>query len=196
MQLNCRRRLALQLTQLNRVQPISAKQVNRVFVTSAALRCVIYQPATFISWEMFSSAAAFLHGRWRLWSICHINRHVFAIILLTFRQILHSKIPSPGKLVKTRHIWRHGLQTESTGSLRSELIGDSCSRCERVDNSTSSWVELCRYKRLFMGDGNFISHQTHTPQPTYIKYSHVTTSTIIRPRATFGQDCAKGYFSP
>ena len=53
-------------------------------------------------------------------------------------------------------LWRHDLQTESTGSLRS-LIGDSCSRCERVDNSTSSWVELssvefswvelCRYKR-------------------------------------------------
>jgi len=45
-------------------------------------------------------------------------------------------------IVKTRHIWRHDLQTESTGSRRSELIGDSCSRCERVDNSTSSWVEL------------------------------------------------------
>jgi len=27
-----------------------------------------------------------------------------------------------------------------TGSRRAELIGDSCSRCERVDNSTSSWV--------------------------------------------------------
>jgi len=42
-------------------------------------------------------------------------------------------------------LWHHDLQTESTGSLRS-LIGDSCSRCERVDNSTSSRVELCRYK--------------------------------------------------
>ena len=42
-------------------------------------------------------------------------------------------------------LWRHDLQTESTGSLRS-LIRDSCSRYERVDNSTSSWVELCRYK--------------------------------------------------
>jgi len=31
-------------------------------------------------------------------------------------------------------------------SRRSELIGDCCSRCERVDNSTPSWVELCRYK--------------------------------------------------
>jgi len=91
----------------------------------------------------------FLHGRWRLWSICHINKHVFSIILLTFLQILHSKIPSPGKLVKRRHIWRHDLQTESTGSRRSELIGNNCSRCERVDNSTSSWVELCRYKRPF-----------------------------------------------
>jgi len=150
MQLNCRRRSAMQLTQLNSVQPISAKQVSRVFVPRAALWCVIYQLATFISWEMFSSASAFLHGRWRLWSICHINRHVFfPIILLTFLQILHSKIPYPGKLVKTRHIWRHDLQTESTGSRRSELIGDSCSRCERVDNSTSSWVELCRYKRPF-----------------------------------------------
>jgi len=44
-------------------------------------------------------------------------------------------------------LWRHDLQTESTGSLRS--IVDSCSRCERVDNSKSSWVELCRYKRAF-----------------------------------------------
>ena len=43
---------------------------------------------------------------------------------------------------------RHDLQTESTGSLRS-LIGDSCSRCKRVDNSTSSWVDLCRYKHPF-----------------------------------------------
>ena len=33
-----------------------------------------------------------------------------------------------------------GNATESTGSRRSELIGDSCSRCEHVDNSTSSWV--------------------------------------------------------
>ena len=45
-------------------------------------------------------------------------------------------------------IWRHDLQTESTGSLRS-LIGDTYSRCERVDNSTSSWVELCRYTHPF-----------------------------------------------
>ena len=44
-------------------------------------------------------------------------------------------------------LWRHDLQTESTGSLRS--IVDSCSRCERVDNSKSSWVELYRYKRAF-----------------------------------------------
>ena len=65
----------------------------------------------------------------------------FFSIILTFLQIFHSKIPSPGKLVKTRHIWRHDLQTESTGSRRSELIGDSCSRCERdVNNSTSSWI--------------------------------------------------------
>jgi len=47
-------------------------------------------------------------------------------------------------------LWRHDLQTESTGSLRS-LIGDSCSRCERVDNSTSSWVKLCRYKHPLTG---------------------------------------------
>ena len=35
-------------------------------------------------------------------------------------------------------------------SLLRSLIGDSCSRCERVDNSTSSWVELCRYKHPLM----------------------------------------------
>ena len=54
--------------------------------------------------KCFLAPLLFLHGRWRLWSICHINRHVFSIILLTFLQILHSKITSPGKLVKTRHI--------------------------------------------------------------------------------------------
>ena len=36
-QLNCRRRSAMQLTQLNSVQPISAKEFSRVFVPSAAL---------------------------------------------------------------------------------------------------------------------------------------------------------------
>jgi len=40
-------------------------------------------------------------------------------------------------------LWRHDLQTES---LRS-LIGDS-SRCERVDNSTSIWVELRRRRHI------------------------------------------------
>jgi len=67
----------------NATDPVEQRTANQreagqsVFVPSAALWCVIYQPATFISWEMFSSAAAFLHGRRRLWSICHINRHVF-----------------------------------------------------------------------------------------------------------------------
>jgi len=37
------------------------------------------------------------------WPIYHINRHVVSIILLTFLQLLHSKIPSPGKLVNKRH---------------------------------------------------------------------------------------------
>jgi len=55
-------------------------------------------------------------------------------------------------------LWRNDLQTESTGSLRS-LIGDSCSRCERVDNSTSSSssVELCRYKRAFSYTGFIVN---------------------------------------
>ena len=88
----------MQLTQVTAYSQSAQSTISRVFVHSAALLCVIYQP-------------------------------------------------SPSKLVKTRHIWRHDLQTESTGSRRSEMIGDSCSRCERVDNSTSSWVDLCRYKR-------------------------------------------------
>ena len=86
--------------------------------------------------NVFSAAAFFTR------SLKALVDMFFSIIPLTFLQILHSKIPSPGKLDKTRHIWRHDLQIESTGSRRSELIGDSCSRCERVDNSTSSWVEL------------------------------------------------------
>jgi len=62
---------SIQLNQLNRVQPISAKQVSRVFV---------YEVTTY-------------------------------------------------KLSQLGHV-------------RSLLGADSCSRCERVDNSTSSWVEL------------------------------------------------------
>ena len=60
-------------------------------------------------------------------------------------------------------LWRHDLQTESSGSLRS-LICDSCSRCERVDYSTSSWVcELCRYKRaLTMDDAIAFRQQLST----------------------------------
>jgi len=89
----------MQLTQLNSAQPISAKQVSRVFVPSAALWCVIYQPATFISWELFSSAAAYF--RWSLKAFVDMSykQACFSIILLTFLQILHSKIESPGKHV-------------------------------------------------------------------------------------------------
>jgi len=65
---------------------------------------------------------------------------------INFLQILHTKIPSPGKLVKTRHIWRHDLQTKSTGSRRSELIGDSNVHAVNV-STTRRRVELCRYKR-------------------------------------------------
>ena len=104
----------MQLTQLNSVQPISAK----------ALVDMSYKRACFF----------------------------FSISLLTVVHILHSKIPSPGKLVKTRHIWRHDLQTEATKSRRWELIGDSCSCCERVDNSTSSWVELRRRRYRYFAD--------------------------------------------
>ena len=74
---------------------------------------------------------------------------MFFFILLTFLQILHSKIPSPWKLVKTRHIWRHDLQTESTGSRRSELIGDTVNV-----STTRSRVELCRYKRVLKQDSS------------------------------------------
>jgi len=86
----------------------------------------------------------------------------FFIILLTLIQILHSKTPSPGKLVKTRH----DLQIESTGSLGHDVQNWSVTVVHAVNvsttrrrvelrrrryrhfadatqlNSTSSWVEL------------------------------------------------------
>ena len=64
-------------------------------------------------------------------------------------------------------LWRHDLQIESTGSLRS-LIGDSCSRCERVDNSTSSWVELCRYKHPFIRHFLLLANTQRFLYSTYI----------------------------
>jgi len=71
----------MQLTQLNSVQPISAKQVSRVFVF-----------------------AFFTQSLKALVDTSYKQARFFPIILLTFLQILHSKIPSLSKLVKTRHI--------------------------------------------------------------------------------------------
>ena len=83
----------------------------------------------------------------KLQSCCFWNNFegVFIATRLNWTQLtqLNSEQPSQSCF----SVWRHDLQTESTGSLRS-LIGDSCSRCERVDNSTSSWVELCRYRHF------------------------------------------------
>ena len=79
----------------------------------------------------------------KLQSCCFWNNFegVFIATRLNWTQLtqLNSEQPSQSCFC----LWRHDLQTESTGSLRS-LIGDSCSRRERVDNSTSSWVELRR----------------------------------------------------
>ena len=81
------------------------------------------------------------------------SKGVFIATRLNWTQLTHLNSVEPSQSCFC--LWRHDLQTESTGSLRS-LIGDSCSRCERVDNSTSSWVhrwvefswvELCRNKR-------------------------------------------------
>ena len=78
------------------------------------------------------------HDRWQLILQAAV-KGVFIATQLNWTQLtqLNSVQPSQSCLC----LWRHDLQTESTGSLRS-LIGDSCLRCERVDNSTSSWVEL------------------------------------------------------
>ena len=104
MQLNCRRRSAMQLTQ--------------------ALVDMSYKQAGF-----------------------------FSIILLTFLLILHSKIPSPDKLVKTRHIWRviYDVMTYKLSQLGHDVQNWSVTVVHAVNVSTtrhpSSWVELCRYKR-------------------------------------------------
>jgi len=83
-------------------------------------------------------------------------------------------------------LWRHDLQTESTGSLRS-LIGDSRSRCERVDNSTSSWVELCRYKRTFT-HRHFSDHVR--TQYVHLYHQHLYTLIAFLPVTLASEDDA------
>jgi len=131
----------MQLTQLNSVQPISAKQISGVFVPTAALWCVIYQPATLISWEMFSSAAAFF------------TRSLKALVDMSYKQacFFHNSINfSSNYLLQTSQntsymtSWPTNWVNRVT-TFRTDRC-NSCSRCKRVDNSTSSWVELCRYK--------------------------------------------------
>ena len=73
----------------------------------------------------------------------------FSIILLTFLQILHSKIPSPGKLVKTRHIWRHNYKLSQLGH---DVQNWSVTVVHAVNMSTTRRrveLGLCRYKRAF-----------------------------------------------
>ena len=90
--------------------------------------------------KCFLAPLLFLHGRWRLWSICHINRHVFSIILLTLLQILYSKFPSPSKLIKTRHILRHDLQINWVTTLRTDRWQlFTLWRCRQLDVELS-WV--------------------------------------------------------
>jgi len=102
----------------------------------------------------------------KLQSCCFWNNFegVFIATRLNWTQLtqLNSEQPSQSCFC----LWRHDLQTESTGSLRS-LIGDSCSRRERVDNSTSSWVELCRYKRAFRCPSCFVHREKRDYREIY-----------------------------
>jgi len=72
----------------------------------------------------------------------------FSIILLTFLQILHSKIYLPAN--SSKHVI-YDVMTYKLSQLGHDVQNWSVTvvhaACERVDNSTSSWVELCRYKR-------------------------------------------------
>jgi len=54
------------------------------------------------------------------------------------------------------------------------LIGDSCSRCERVDNSTSSWVELRRRSVVWR-----MMRLTLLPVPQAYGYGRINSSFLI-----------------
>jgi len=72
---------------------------------------------------------------------CDVCKGVFIATQLNSTQLNWTQLTQLNSVQPSQScfcLWRHDLQTESTGS----LIGDSCSRCEPVDNSTSSWVEL------------------------------------------------------
>jgi len=136
----------MQLTQLNSVQQISANQVSRVFVPSAALWCVIYQPATFIYWEMFSSAATFLHGRWRLWSICQAcffhNSINFSSNSSLQNSISRQTRQNTSYMTSWTTNWVNWVTTFRTDRWQSFTLW----MCWQLDVELS-WVELCRYKR-------------------------------------------------
>ena len=98
-----------------------------------------------------------------------VTKGVFLATQLNSTQLtqLNSVQPSQSRFC----LWRHDLQTESTGSLRS-LIGDSWVElsCVAIDsspiqlNSTRrrvelSWVELCRYKHPFREMFNDMKHR-------------------------------------
>ena len=110
---------------------------------------------------MFSSAAAFLHGRWRLWSICHINRHVFFHNSINFSSIFSlqnsisansSKVQNTSYMTSWPTNWVNWDMTFRTD--RWQLF--TLWTCRQLDVELS-WVELCRYKRAFIYTTVFLS---------------------------------------
>ena len=125
--------------------------------------------------KCFLAPLHFLHGRWRLLSICHINRHVFFNTMFFFHNSINFSSNSSLQnsisrqtRKNTSHMtswptnWVNWVTTFRTDrwQLFTTTRRPSCwieLRRRRYRNfadatqlkSTSSWVELCRYKRAF-----------------------------------------------
>jgi len=69
-QLNCRRRSVMQLTQLNSVQPISAKQVSRVELSCVAINGPLNLRYCFLPRDAMQTAA---YAMTRCLSVCHVR---------------------------------------------------------------------------------------------------------------------------
>jgi len=116
-------------------------------------------------YKCFLAPLLFLHGRWRYWSIRHINRHVFFHNSISFSSnssLQNSISRQTRQKASYMTYWVNWVTTFRTDrwqlftlwtcrQLDVELSW--CCVCVAIDTSptqlNSTWVELCRYKRAF-----------------------------------------------
>ena len=131
----------MQLTQLNSVQPISAKQVSRVFVYLLISRVTVSVLSIVELKELCYLILSMLHEVWTKNQLSQFRCWLLACARPDGRSAVyhthHTKIAT-GLLLLV--LWGKILMIDL--ALLRPVYSDTTQL-----NSTSSWVELCRYKR-------------------------------------------------